>query len=834
VRGHRLCLDTRVTETAGDQWRAGLRISVRGQLWTIVELTAFKDCNALRLSGAEAANRATTRTILLPFDRPGRLRPSSSIEVMRPRRWLRALYRAALNQKPFGGLSAAAASTIDFLPYQLEPALAMLRHGYTRMLIADAVGLGKTIQAGLILGELATEHESFRALVIAPAGLREQWAGELAARFGISTTIATSFWLARTVAELPSDVNPWSLPGIYISSFDFIKRPEVLRPFEEDGIDWDALVVDEAHAATLGTARRAAVHAVALRARRVILLSATPHSGDPEQFRALCGIGNPSSDPRPLLIFRRTREDSGTATRRRTVLFPVRLSEAELRMHRVLEAYTSRVYAESRTRGDLQARLAAIVLRKRALSSASSLAVSCRRRLALLRDGPEASTEQQLPLPLGDEEPLEDEEPVSILAAPGLADAARERHWLATIVEAAEGAVHDESKLRFVARLLGRIQEPAIVFTEYRDTLERMRQALSGTGRNITVLHGGMNAPERSAAQHGFNSTGSLLIATDAASEGLNLHHRCRIVIHFELPWSPARLEQRTGRVDRIGQNRVVHEIMLVANATAERLVLAPLARRAVRAHTALPGRSGLFDVLTESRVAAAVMDVMPLEPAATNVEVDSVSPPVELQEDARAEAPRLVELRTWRGRASRHGVPTGIAAAVLRAKGTSLPDGIICVYTLSLTGDDGNVPHAELVALHEPWHIPTALRTREEVRDVINAFRATRLATVEEMLMAHAADRVKGITDRCAAASAAMARREAIIAPPSSSVAQHLVQGSLFDQRLLRASVARMRVSSALLEDAERRLETLLSASRLTPALSLSAILLVTSRRRA
>ena len=101
------------------------------------------------------------------------------------------------------------------------------------MLIADAVGLGKTIQAGLILGELAAEHESFRALVIAPAGLREQWAGELARRFGISTTIANSPWLARTVARLPADVNPWSLPGIYLASFDFIKRPEVLRPFEE-------------------------------------------------------------------------------------------------------------------------------------------------------------------------------------------------------------------------------------------------------------------------------------------------------------------------------------------------------------------------------------------------------------------------------------------------------------------------------------------------------------------------------------------------------------------------------------------------------------------------
>src|SRR5258705_13886378 len=155
-----------MTETGGEDWRAGLRILVRGQSWTIVERTGFGDCNALRLSGAEAANRGATRTILLPFDRPRLLRRPASIDVVRPRRWLRALYRAALDQNPFGGLSGAAASSIDFLPYQLEPALAMLRDGSTRMLIADAVRLGKTIQAGAILSQTATEHESFRALVI--------------------------------------------------------------------------------------------------------------------------------------------------------------------------------------------------------------------------------------------------------------------------------------------------------------------------------------------------------------------------------------------------------------------------------------------------------------------------------------------------------------------------------------------------------------------------------------------------------------------------------------------------------------------------------------------
>ena len=239
-----------MAESTDEGWQSGQRISARGQLWTIVERARFADCEALRLTGAQVSGASASRTILLPFDRPRRLPSSSSIEVMRPRRWLGVLRRAALDARPFGGLSTAASSTIDFLPYQLEPALAVLGDGCTRIMIADAVGLGKTIQAGLILGELAAAREAFRALVVTPAGLREQWAGELADRFGITASIATSPWLARVVNELPPDVNPWALPGVYISSFDLIKRPEVLRPLEE--VDWDLVVVDEAHAATLG------------------------------------------------------------------------------------------------------------------------------------------------------------------------------------------------------------------------------------------------------------------------------------------------------------------------------------------------------------------------------------------------------------------------------------------------------------------------------------------------------------------------------------------------------------------------------------------------------
>ena len=122
------------------------------------------------------------------------------------------------------------------------------------------------------------------------------------------------------------------------------------------------------------------------------------------------------------------------------------------------------------------------------------------------------------------------------------------------IAEAADAAAADESKMSVLRRLLRRTSEPAIVFTEYRDTLERMRQMLGAPGRRITVLHGGMSSAGTQCNAARIQCHRRPDACHGCGLEGLNLHHRCRLVIHFELPWSPSRLEQRTGRVDRIGQ----------------------------------------------------------------------------------------------------------------------------------------------------------------------------------------------------------------------------------------------------------------------------------------
>lgn len=812
-------------------WRRGARLFVRGTTWRVLGRSVYGDCESLHLRATRQALPAS-RTILLPFDRPRLLADSGAILVLRPRAWLRRLNAMKADARPAGGLSAAAGSAISILPYQLEPALLMRRHGTARVMIADAVGLGKTIQAGLLLCELAAEHDGLRALVVVPAGLRDQWTHELVAHFGIETVVATSPWLARVASEVPHDVNPWALPGIYVASADLIKRPEVLRPLED--VTWDLVIVDEAHGASLGTARHAAVHAVACRARRVLLLTATPHAGDNSQFAALCGIGAHHAASAPIVMFRRSRADVAPTTPTRTRLFSIRLSPDERRMHRLLEAYTRRLSDEARVRGNQQSRLVAIVLSKRALSSAASLAASCLRRISLLEEPGNHGDERQLLLPLEDEDPLADAEPDSVLGGRGLADVGRERQLLAQIAAAAARASRAESKIEFLRRMIGRLDEPAIVFTEYRDTLERLKLQLSPIRPDLQILHGGMDLRQRERSQADFNSRCRLLIATDAASEGLNLHSRCRLVIHFELPWSPARLAQRTGRVDRIGQSRRVHEVLLVSDDTAERHVIAPLLARAARSRSSMPSARRLIDVLRESDVAAAVIDGLDPSEERQTGPPPYREPPAGLRDEAVAEAARLADLRhshTLNDRAwDAHAGSNVIAASLRRAD--ALAPGVYACYSIALASD-GTVVHRELATAHCGLALASACRTAHALRTVVSRFRDIGEVVVRERLLQHYDAHIAHVALCWARAAAQRADRERSILCSLPPAATRLVQAGLFDQRAIRAAAARSHASALLVEDADRRIDALAAASNLERSVHLCALFFVASRPR-
>jgi hypothetical protein len=200
-----------------------------------------------------------------------------------------------------------------------------------------------------------------------------------------------------------------------------------------------------------------------------------------------------------------------------------------------------------------------------------------------------------LTLPLGEEDEFDARDAAPIVSVPLLSDSRREREHLLHLAQAARLAVAHDSKRRRIVRLagrLGRIGESAIIFTEYRDTLLHLEEALPG---ECVLLHGGLTTAERRAALQTFvNGRRRFLLATDAAGEGLNLHMACRLVVNLELPWNPVRLEQRIGRVDRIGQSRTVHALHLVLGDTGETRILERLQARVAQSRADVGGADSL------------------------------------------------------------------------------------------------------------------------------------------------------------------------------------------------------------------------------------------------
>ena len=202
------------------------------------------------------SSRRSTRSRL--FDR------ARAPRFVRPRRWRHACRGLLADCTPPGGLRAARLARIDLLPHQLEPALAVVRGRGSRVLLADDVGLGKTIQAGLIVAELQARGQADRVLVVTPSGLRDQWRAELADRFAIAAAVVDFREIRRRSLTVPVGLNPWITTPIAITSIDYVKRPEVLQSVR--ACRWDVVVVDEAHGAGRDSDRLAAVSALAARA----------------------------------------------------------------------------------------------------------------------------------------------------------------------------------------------------------------------------------------------------------------------------------------------------------------------------------------------------------------------------------------------------------------------------------------------------------------------------------------------------------------------------------------------------------------------------------------
>ena len=656
--------------------QVGALVTVRQQRWLIVHIQAHSACKVISLSGTTPRNAGRVAQVILPFDEVEPVVTRTGLRLVGARRWQRQCRAMLAAQGPVDRLQTAVSANIDLLPHQLEPVLAIVQGRACRVLIADEVGLGKTIQAGLIAAELRARQAAARVLVLTPAGLREQWASELKVRFAIDATIVDMRGVRLRAASLPIGVNPWSTVDVAVASFDYIKRPEVAPAVTS--CPWDLVIVDEAHGAAAGSERREVVDAICRRASYVVLLTATPHSGSRAAFQAICAIGAQPSDR--FLVFRRNRADAGLTVGRSVHRLLVRPSPAEHDMHTEVTDLMSAVAVEAHHSREIW--LAISVLVKRALSSAHSLYETVSRRLRSL-SAIEPDT-CQLFLPLADASgdlDASDEAPAAF--APLLHHPASEHRLLTRLAERAARAARNERKLARLQRLLlrlRRLREPSIVFTEYRDTLLHIRHSLPF---ECAVLHGGLTREERRAELESFiRGDRDVLLATDAGGEGLNLHMSCRVVINLELPWNPTRLEQRIGRVDRIGQRCRVHVFHLVARETAEVQILdslkkkIALARRDIDAADPLGFPDQPDDVLIAQGIAGLEVGQANGKNAASSDGAVATSVPVELtrlEGDAADELRRLIDARrfTRRNRSDSQLVADGWFAAVTRRPST-------------------------------------------------------------------------------------------------------------------------------------------------------------------
>lgn len=487
--------------------------------------------------------------------------------------------------------------------YQLAPVLRVLSTPRPRLLIADDVGLGKTIEAGLCLLELKARGRAENVLVVVPPGLIFQWRDEMRDKFNLDfVTIENATALDKVQMRLPAGANPWEYHPQIITSVDYLKKGEVSERALKRR--WDIIIVDEAHGlAESGTpqypyrtARTRLGERLSKACSGFLLLTATPHNGYSHSFRSLIQLVEPTAatlggDPakvreriertmiRRLKVQIRKKGPDGKlipAFPLRTVdPIKVPLSEREVEFFKRVSRYCSRTAKAARATDDEElVSFAMQIVKKRMLSSRKALRETIDHRLQALK----SDKYVEEPPPKSELRDLQSDLPLS--------EAAQERVSRRVLRSAIPKDVKrrniEKRALNGLKRELGRLPEKdpkieylidhlkaevlpaegekAIIFTEYLDTLSSICESLDNTPEfkdSYVILRGGYSLRKRVAIQEKFNRPAiRFLIATDAASEGLNLQQFCRRVIHFELPWNPNRLEQRNGRVDRYGQTR--------------------------------------------------------------------------------------------------------------------------------------------------------------------------------------------------------------------------------------------------------------------------------------
>lgn len=518
---------------------------------------------------------------------------------------------AKIRNETAGGLLSSLASGVIPLPHQLHVLNRALARNTIRYILADEVGLGKTVEAGMVIRELKARGLVRRTLVVCPTGLVTQWAAEMQEKFHekFQIILPSDF---DTIRRLTDSDDVYGQYDQIISPMDSIKplekrvgwSEEKIKKYNEERIysiinsGWDLIIIDEAHRVAGSSAKVARYKMGTLLAKSspyILLLSATPHSGKTEPFLRLVRLLDKDAFPNaesivkeqvaPFLIRTEKRE---AIDNNGNLLFKNRITNLVLlnwderhtyqrQLYQMVTDYVAKAYnrALRNRKKNMCLIFLLIIMQRMVTSSTAAIRRGLERRIAVLNSQEtrlSSLTEEDL-IDLNIEDDVEE-----ALAAMSL-DNNREAEELSAIIEVARQAEfqYQDAKVEKLLNLVDTMlandpQQKIIIFTEFVATQEYLRKLFMRKGRSVSVLNGSLTIEERNAALREFRDKSNIFIATDAGGEGLNLQFS-NIIINYDLPWNPMKIEQRCGRADRIGQTRDVEVYNFIIEDTVENRV---------------------------------------------------------------------------------------------------------------------------------------------------------------------------------------------------------------------------------------------------------------------
>ncbi len=521
-------------------------------------------------------------------------------------------------------LLAPMESNVIPLPHQIHALSRAISGDRVRYLLADEVGLGKTIEAGLVMRELKLRGLVRRTLVVSPKGIATQWVAEMQTHFNeqfqlvLGDDIGT---LQRLAPGADQRSSAWSMFDQVIVSLDSVKPMDKRRGWTlgrvaeynrsrfEDLMTagWDLVVVDEAHrlgGSTDQVARYKLGKGLAEAAPYVLLLSATPHQGKTDAFHRLMNLLDDDAFPdmdsvsrdrvAPYVIRTEKRKAIDADGKplfkpRRTQMAPVTWESRHHLQQLLYEAVTDYVregYNQALREKKRHIGFLMILMQRLVVSSTRAIRTTLERRLAALKDGEQQTSLRLAELENGAEGPesfdelydMDGQELLDELLKSHVSALQSEGRHVETLLDAAvrcEQAGPDakaEALIEWIYKLQAEENEPdlkVLIFTEFVPTQQMLQEFLEARGISVVTLNGSMDMEERGAAQDAFRKSHRVLVSTDAGGEGLNLQF-AHVIINYDIPWNPIRLEQRIGRVDRIGQAKTVQAINFVFEDSVE------------------------------------------------------------------------------------------------------------------------------------------------------------------------------------------------------------------------------------------------------------------------